>query len=126
MYRLQSDISRRHGDDIKAEAELRLAYTSYHKVDYRPGIAATLEELGLLAMQRERWTEAEHLLRRAFIVRIYLMDQEGCVSLLENLASVYESTGKDWQKQITRQWIETLDDEDFSQWSSLIVEQDRL
>lgn len=126
MYRLQSEISRRHGDYNKAEAELRLAYTNYHRVDYRPGIAATLEELGLVAMQREQWTEAEHLLRRAFIVSIYLRDQEGCVSLLENLASVYDHTGKDRQKQITRQWIEMLDDENFSHWSSLIVEQDRL
>jgi tetratricopeptide (TPR) repeat protein len=93
MLRLDAEAARRGGDAARTRALLDQALELY-KIDlYRPGIAATHEELGALALAAGELDAARDHYERALAIRLWLNDRVHGAAALGALATVEEAAG---------------------------------
>lgn len=76
LLRFQSSLLQKQHHFDEAESKLKLALSWYKNSAYRPGIAATLYELALLAMEQKNKLLAEDYFNRALRVYHHLEDVE--------------------------------------------------
>lgn len=75
LLRLEAMAAQRAGDRATAQAKLEAALAQYRSERYRPGIAATHEALGELALQAgDRGAARDHY-ERALAIRTWLKDR---------------------------------------------------
>ncbi|MCC5854332.1 MAG: tetratricopeptide repeat protein [Idiomarina sp.] len=82
---------------------LRDALDQYRELSFRPGIAATLEEMGQFHQQRGDYEAAEYRLQRALYVRAWLSDGYRSANLLEQLAALYERLDRFEEAEYSRE-----------------------
>lgn len=119
LARFEAQAAAAAGQHDRAESWLGEAHGHYRAAGYRRGIAATLEQWAALAVARERWTEAEDLLTRALLVRLYLSDRDGSVDVLERLARVRADAGDAPGAARARRWATAVSDADAGEWTRL-------
>ena len=105
LLRFQSSLMRGQGNYQKAEFNLQHALSIYKKNISRPGIAATLSELGILYMIQERWQDASDYLNRSIAVFRYLGDLNKIISVTENLVVVETELGNLERSNKLKQWL---------------------
>lgn len=88
LLRFQSILLQRQGNYEEAEAKLQQALLDYKSISSRLGIAATLAELGQLAVTESRWQEARDYFSRAIAVFRYLKDFARVSQLTESLVQL--------------------------------------
>jgi ATP/maltotriose-dependent transcriptional regulator MalT len=93
LRRYQAEVAMNAGMPDEAEALLREAYDQYQSIHYRPGIAASLEALGRLAMARGETDPAVDRLRRALRIRTRLLDRKASLAILADLERAYLASG---------------------------------
>lgn len=91
--RLQALDARKQGDVQKAAVLYENALQGYRGVYYRPGIAATLEELADMSAAGKQWGHARDRLRRALDIRLWLYDRNHAAKDLEKLAEADTGLG---------------------------------
>lgn len=82
------------GDFPTAVLELEAVLAIYRQQAWRPGLAATLDELGQLHQQQGALDQAEDYFQRALRIRLQLQDRHQARKLLLNLASLYAAQGR--------------------------------
>ena len=105
LLRFQSALSLQQGNYENTESKLQQALAIYKKNISRPGIAATLSELGVLYMLQERWQDALNYLNRSITVFRYLGDLEKVVQVTEKLAVVEAELGNLERSNSLKKWL---------------------
>ena len=103
LERFEAYLEAQRGDDTSAQARLEQVLAAYRREVQRPQLAATLQELGDLALQVENLDAAEDYYQRALRVRLQLQDRLHAQQLLLSLAEVYQAGGQDPAAQVARQ-----------------------
>lgn len=111
LLRFQSDLLFQQGDYDKTETNLLLALSVYKTGLSRPGIAATLSELGSLYMTQGRWQDAQPILNRSIAVYRYLGDLTKVIQVAENLIIVEKELGNMANSQALSQWVIKMKEE---------------
>lgn len=93
LLRLDADAARRAGQLDDAYAKLNAALAIYQAGLYRPGIAATHEELAVVARGQERDAVARDHYQRALTIRFWMSDRVHGAATLEGLMTLEESVG---------------------------------
>lgn len=93
LLRLDADAARSKGQFDDAYAKLSAALAIYQAGLYRPGIAATHEEMALVARGQERDAVARDHYARALTIRFYMSDRVHGAAALEGLMTLEESVG---------------------------------
>lgn len=93
LLRLDADAARRAGQLDDAYAKLGAALAIYQAGHYRPGIAATHEELAGVARAQERDAVARDHYERALTIRFFMADRVHGAAVLEGLMTLEESVG---------------------------------
>jgi hypothetical protein len=93
LLRLDADAARRAGAFDDAYAKLSAALAIYQAGLYRPGIAATHEELALVARAQERDAVARDHYQRALTIRFFMSDRVHGAAAIEGLMTLEESVG---------------------------------
>ena len=93
LLRLDADAARRAGALDDAYAKLSAALAIYQAGLYRPGIAATHEELAVVARAQERDAVARDHYQRALTIRFWMSDRVHGAAALEGLMTLEESVG---------------------------------
>lgn len=88
LLRFKSLLLQQQGKDAEAESRLQQALAGYKTILNRPGIAATLLELGLLYKTQERWQEAQDYFDRSIAVFRYLNDSGKVIQITEQLKEI--------------------------------------
>lgn len=111
LLRFQSELLRQLGNYEKTESNLLLALAGYKKSLSRPGIAATLSELGQLYMTQGRWQDAQQVLNRSISVYRYLGDLTKVIQATENLIVVENELGNLKNSRALSQWVVEMREE---------------
>jgi tetratricopeptide (TPR) repeat protein len=116
LLRLDAGAARAAGDLDGAYAELTKALAIYQAELYRPGIAASHEELGAVARAQGRLDVARDHLDRALTVRMWMLDRVHGASALAALAEVEEARGATERAARLRELLEYLRGADRLEW----------
>ena len=108
LLRFQSSLMLRQGNYQKAESSLQQALSLYKKNVSRPGIAATLSELGALYMIQARWQDASDYLNRSVAVYRYLGDINKIIDETEHLVVVEAELGNLERSNKLKQWLSEM------------------
>lgn len=93
LLRLDAESARRSGDGARAAQLLEQALASYKADFYRPGIAATNEELAALAVAAHDASAAGDRYARALAIRFWLHDRVHGAGDLDALGAIEEARG---------------------------------
>jgi tetratricopeptide (TPR) repeat protein len=93
LLRFQSDLLQQQKKYNQSESNLLQALTGYKMISNRPGIAATLLQLGQLNMAQGHWQVARNYFDRSVSVFRYLKDLGKVIQLTENLMKVEMELG---------------------------------
>lgn len=119
LYRLEGEALRLAGDLDGARARLEQALAGFKRAAHRPGIAATLEGLGLVAKAGGDTADARESLRRALYVRVWTFDRAASRRLLGELIAIEEAAGDRSAAQRYRDLAEALSAARFDDWKRL-------
>lgn len=108
----------------QTEKTLNQALNIYRKHGNQAGIAATLTQWAAFDIKRKQYVEAENGLRRALFIRQHLNDSKHALSLLKQLAKVYQFNHKP-MLNITTRWIVILESKAYFSWTVFIADFDR-
>lgn len=89
----------------------------------RTAIAATLTQWADFDKEEKRFNEAEDKYLRALFIRHQLGDARNSLFILEQLHSIYTTTEND-KKNLTKNWLDKLSENDFSDWEILFSDFD--
>lgn len=106
-------------DAVDADRYYSDALELYREFAHRPGIAATLYEWSGAWMQRGDDEAAADRLARALFIRASMQDAASAASILERMAELYRLSGNERALDATREWIERVKADGFSDWRSL-------
>ncbi len=93
LLRFQSDLLQQQKKYTQSESKLLQALTGYKMIFNRPGIAATLLQLGQLNMVQGHWQVARNYFDRSVSVFRYLKDLGKVIRVTENLMKVEMELG---------------------------------
>jgi len=116
LLRLDADAARRTGDLAGAYAALTKALAIYQAELYRPGIAASHEELAAVAQAEGKLEIARDHYERALTVRMWMLDRVHGASALAGLASVEEARGATARATELRELLDYLRGADNLEW----------
>jgi predicted small lipoprotein YifL len=108
LLRLDADAARRAGALDDAYAKLGAALAIYQAGLYRPGIAATHEEMAVVARAQERDAAARDHYQRAMTIRFYMSDRVHGAEVLEGLLVLEESVGDLERAEKLREMLDYL------------------
>lgn len=105
LLRFNAVLAAEQGRFETAEVLLQQALAKYKAQLSRPGIAATLVELGQIAMQQGHWREAQAYLQRAILVFRFMDDPGSVLFITESLIKVEKALGNTARSEILSQWL---------------------
>ena len=80
----------------------------YHPLNYRRGIAITLQQMADIEILRQNWAQADRLLQRTLPVSLWMLNERGLVQVLEKLILVNDRLGNEQQITNYREQLEQL------------------
>ena len=116
LLRLDADAARRAGGFDDAYAKLNAALAIYQAGLYRPGIAATHEELAVVARAQERDAVARDHYQRALTIRFFMSDRVHGAAALEGLMTLEESVGDLERADQLRDMLDYMRGSDAVEW----------
>ncbi len=119
LARFQAELARRQSHYGAADALLYSAHALYAAAAYRPGIAATLVEWAALAEEQGEREIARDRLKRALAIRLWILDRDGSLAVLEKLRTLNAALGADDRAQAAAQWMDRLRHRKLEQWPQL-------
>ena len=119
LLRLDALSARRAGDTARAGRLLEEALGLYRADLYRPGIAASNEELAALARETRDLAGASDRYGRALSIRVWLRDGVHSGADLDALAAVEESRGNASRAGELRAALKDLRASDVTDWPAL-------
>jgi ATP/maltotriose-dependent transcriptional regulator MalT len=108
LLRLDAEVARSKGQLDDAYAKLNAALAIYQAGLYRPGIAATHEELAVVARAQERDAVARDHYQRALTIRFWMSDRVHGADALEGLMTLEESVGDVQRADQLREMLDYL------------------
>lgn len=102
----------------RQDALFARALAIYRESANKTGIAASLHEWAQLLYERQRFEQAENLLRRALRIRLAMGDRKHSMASLKTLHAVQQAAGRTQQAQTSAYWLAALSAEDFKQWQA--------
>lgn len=93
LLRIRASLAAKSDDFVNAELSYNRALQYYRDALFKPGIAATLAELGKLYLNQEKPVQARHFFDRALAVRLQLSDYHQSGILLTRLEQLEVSLG---------------------------------
>jgi tetratricopeptide (TPR) repeat protein len=108
LLRFQGQLAQRQGDAASARERFVVALALYRQRANRPGVAATLDELGGLAMETGQWQAARDYFERALYIHTWILDRPAAARSLQSLAEVHQATGAAPQAEAAARWSDLL------------------
>jgi tetratricopeptide (TPR) repeat protein len=93
LLRLDAEAARKQGQLDDAYGKLAAALAIYQAGAYRPGIAATHEELAAVARARDEDAAARDHYQRALTIRLWMSDRVHAAEVVEGMLVLEESVG---------------------------------